>query len=254
MAFPALTTSAEMPTAANLKPEFIIQELGLHASAHAWTQERLQLAKVAFEAEQAKAKAFQQSVMDQLEGQTEAIARMTQEMTGQASRLAEVMTALDEEREKLLQMDGRITQVEWHGSSRGGGGERERQPRFDHRQLRVKPYDGIKKEFWREFLWIMGTFVGRQSGTLKKAMDRMETFDKEITTEVLDEWGVTSELDSEIATILQNFTQDESPARSLLQAHSTKPGLEQMRKLHVDAIPRGGAQATLKRKYLIHPP
>ena len=66
----------------------------------------------------------------------------------------------------------------------------------------MKPYDGIKKEFRREFLWIMANFVGRQSGTLKKAMDRMETFDKEITTEVLDEWGVASELDSEIASIL----------------------------------------------------
>ena len=69
------------------------------------------------------------------------------------------MTALDEEREKLLTMDGRATQVEWHGASRGGGGERERQPRFDHRQLRVKPYDGIKKDFWREFLWITGARV-----------------------------------------------------------------------------------------------
>lgn len=137
-------------------------------------------------------------------------------------------------------------------SSGGGSGSRHK-PRFDVRQLNGQTYGGEKAK-WQEFDWVLCKYVGRESTTLKEAMETAATYSDEITPATRDHMGITEELDSQLAFLLINFSDPGSAARTMLRAIQYKTGLEQYRLMGKDAQPVGGAQETLKLQFLQSPP
>ena len=90
---------------------------------------------------------------------------------------------------------------------------------------------------------------------LKRAMDRAEKEETEIANDALGRFGIAPELDQELCYLLVNNTIDGSITKTILRAAEGKgkPGLEQWRLLHRDAMPKGGAQETLIRQSLSKP-
>ena len=172
------------------------------------------------------------------------------ERGGLQRKLAELETSAvagsDEVQKKMAELEASIGSwgkaEDWSSGSGSGGRNK---PRFDVRQLNGQTYGGEKAK-WQEFDWVLRKYVGRESTTLKEAMETAARYSDEITPSTRDHMGITEELDSQLAFLLINLSEPGSAARTMLRAIQYKTGLEQYRLMGKDAQPVGGAQETLK--------